>query len=171
MLLFLRTRFRLPFRILVLAFVALGAACGEIVSDDGGDDDIIDPPGDDIVACDEASDCQSGEGCVQNANGDGECRASCTLFDAGSCPSGETCELVAAFDPADTMLTYCRTIGVVETWQSCGAGDPCVADHSCFGGTCVPHCDDEHLCDDTDLTCTPPPNYPFANPSNAGACQ
>ncbi len=155
-----RLRFRLPFRLLCLALVA---ACGEIVSDDDGDD------GD--GSCFDPSDCASGEGCVQNENGDGVCLASCTLFDDASCPSGQTCELARAFAPDDTMLTFCRPLGIGTTWENCSASEPCVADHSCFSGTCVPHCDDEHACVESGQSCVPPPNYPFANPTNAGACQ
>jgi hypothetical protein len=158
-----RLRFRLPFRILCLALVA---ACGEVISDDGGDDG-----GDDVVACFDPSDCGSGEGCVQNENGDGVCLTSCTLFDDASCPSGQTCELARAFAPDDTMLTYCRPLGAGVTWENCSASDPCVVDHSCFSGTCVPHCDDAHACAESGMTCVQPSNYPFANPNNAGACQ
>lgn len=167
----LRLRFRFPFRILVLALVPLVAACGQVVSDDGGDDDGVDAPIDELVACTGPGDCASDEACVQNEQGDGVCMTSCRLYDDSSCDVGETCVMGPAFAQADTLVTYCRTFGTATTWQSCSEAAPCVRDHSCFSGTCVPHCDDAHACTDSTMTCTPPPNYPFANPTNAGACQ
>jgi hypothetical protein len=161
-----RSWFRFPFRILVLAAVA---ACGEVVDDGGGDDDVVDPPIDD--ACDDASECAGDEACVVNDQGNGECMTACRLYDDSTCDAGETCVIGAAFAQVDTMVTYCRTFGTAATWEACDEVTPCAPDHSCWTGTCVPHCDDGHACVDSLMTCVPPTNYPFTNPSNAGACQ
>lgn len=162
---FFAFRFRFPFRILVLAFVA---ACGEVV-DDGGGDDVIDPPIED--ACEDDSECSGDEACVLNDQGNGECMTSCRLYDDSTCDVGETCVIGASFAQLDTMVTYCRTFGTKTTWQDCSEAEPCAPDNSCWTGTCVPHCDNEHACADSAMSCLPPTNYPLANPTNAGACR
>ena len=166
-----RFRFRLPFpiRVLVLAAaVTSSTACGEIISDDGGGDDdgTIVPGG----SCNDASECRSYEGCVVAADGSGECRTLCTVFENG-CSSGESCVIGATYGVADSGLMYCLEVGTVDLWQACGAADGCAAELSCINGTCVPNCDDEHPCESSLMTCTPPPNFAGANPSNGGACQ
>ena len=138
------------------------------LSDPGQDDDSVDPG---LVACNAPADCGGGETCVQNEQGDGLCMTACRLYDDSGCGAGETCVMGAAFAAADTMVTYCRTFGTAATWESCSDAAPCAPNNSCFSGTCVPHCDDAHACADSLMTCTPPTNYPLANPTNAGACQ
>lgn len=166
------TRLRLrscSFWILALTLVA---ACGEVVSDGvGGDDDGVDqPPVDGLVACAAPGDCAGDQSCVENAQGDGVCMTTCRLYDDSSCDAGETCVLGRALTSADVMVTHCRTAGAAATWESCDEATPCAANHSCWSNTCVPHCDDEHPCADSGLTCMPPANYPYTNPTNAGVC-
>src|SRR5262249_48033173 len=102
--------------------------------------------------CKADADCPSGQGCsLLFSPTFGVCVPRCTPF-ANDCGAGLTCGrpvLAAGSTQNDQKLFFlCRSIGDTPVGGDCMSptGSDCVADSACYHQTCVPLCDDQHLC-------------------------
>lgn len=113
------------------------------------------------TGCHGPEECSQDELCVasDDSSANASCVARCSIEDGDVCPVGEYCAKVIGMSGDHAAACIEGTVESQKSWQNCTNHDQCSDGESCveldevLGARCIPSCDVDDNCADTNEVC------------------